>query len=300
MIRLNYHFDFFGKSNTRIRIRVYRHSLFMKDIELAQHLSFDRDIDEEFEDKINEVSNFNYSYDSYLDLLEDKEWMTKNGMTDSFHLQKEIQLQQLQESYLKSHGVNYKDLLRVFQSSLVKNREYIKDPVFEKLWKAMEDFTILSFSSIPLGGAPIASGEKKKFKENLLLKLEEFKSKHKILFPLIYPIGITAFYTPPIRNPHDLDNLARLIVPTIVELFNPPPTKEFSQKAKEILPEFQNTSKQSQRLPKNAITNYQIINRPRKEDTPDSGNIDLFITDGMDFHFNLWNQIDSINEYIEE
>lgn len=296
----NYHFDFFGHSRPKIRIRAYRYSLFLKDIELAQHLSFDREIDERFEEKTRNISDFNYSYDSYIDLMEDRDWMIQNGMEGSFILQKEMQLQQLQESYLKSNEINYKDLLRIFQSSFQKNKGYLKDPMFQKLWKAMEDFTLISFNKIPLGGTPIASGEKKSFKENLLLKLKEFKSKHKILFPLVYPIGITVFYSPPIRNALDLDNLARLIIPTIVELFNPPPIMESSKKAKEIFPELKNSKKTSQRLPKNAITNYQIINKPRKEDTPESGSIDLFITDGMDFHFNLWNQIDSINEYIEE
>ena len=294
----NYHFDYFGESKPKIRIRAYRYSLFLKDIELAHHLYYDIELDERY-DKSRLYSNYDSDYDSYRDLLNDKEWMLKSGMEDSFTLSEQLQLQSLQESYLKSHEINFKDLLYLFQSSFQKNKNYTQDPVFKNLWKSMEKLTTLSFNTIPLGGAPIASGESEIFKQNLAIKLSEFKSKHKILFPLIYPIGITVFYTPPIRNALDLDNLARLIIPMLIETFNPPSTMETSQKVIDILPQLKKTTKSSQKLPKNSITNYQIVNRPRKENSPEAGEIDLFVSDGMDFYNNLWNQIDYVTEFIE-
>lgn len=294
----NYHFDYFGESKPKIRIRAYRYSLFLKDIELAHHLHYDIELDDRY-DKSRLHSNYDSDYDSYRDLLNDKERMLKSGMEESYTLSEQLQLQSLQESYLKSHEINFKDLLYLFQSSFQKNKNYTQDPVFQNLWKSMEKLTTLSFNTISLGGAPIASGESEIFKNNLAIKLCEFKSKHKILFPLIYPIGITVFYTPPIRNALDLDNLARLIIPMLIETFNPPSTMETSQKVIDILPELEKIRKSSQKLPKNSITNYQIVNRPRKEDSPEAGEIDLFVSDGMDFHNNLWNQIDYVTEYIE-
>ena len=295
----NYHFDYFGESKPKIRIRAYRYSLFLKDIELAHHLYYDIEFDDRY-DKSRLHSNYDSDYDSYRDLSNDKEWMLKSGMEESYTLSEQLQLQSLQESYLKSHEINFKDLLYLFQSSFQKNKNYTQDPVFQNLWKSMEKLTTLSFNTIPLGGAPIASGESEIFKNNLAIKLSEFKSKHKILFPLIYPIGITVFYTPPIRNALDLDNLARLIIPMLIETFNPPSTMETSQKVIDILSELKKTRKSSQKLPKNSITNYQIVNRPRKGDSPEAGEIDLFISDGMGFYNNLWNQIDYVTEFIKK
>lgn len=293
----NYHFDFFGNSKAKIRIRAYRYSLFKKDIELADQLSHDFEFDEGLGNRLR--NDYDNRYDSYVDHLNDKKWMLENGMNESFYQTKRYQLQSLQESYLKSHAVTYKDLLYIFQSSFKKNKIYENDPEFKKIWKTLKDFTTLSFNTIALGGAPIASGESKIFKENLSVKLNEFKSKHKILFPLLYPIGITVFYTPPARNAQDLDNLARLIIPLIIDIFNPPPSTNTSQVVVDTFPQFKIEEYGKQKLPKNAITNYQIVNRPRNNDSPEVGEIDLFISDGMNFHYNLWNQIDTVNEYIE-
>lgn len=293
----NYHFDFFGDSKPKIRIRAYRYSLFKKDIELADQLSHDFEFDNGIGNRLR--SDYDNRYDSYLDHLDDKKWMLENGMEESFYQTKQYQLQDLQESYLKSHEVTYKDLLYIFQSSFKKNKIYRDDPKFRKLWETIKEYTTLSFNTIALGGAPIASGESKIFKENLVARLNEFKSKHKILFPLLYPIGITVFYTPPERNAQDLDNLARLIIPLIIDIFNPPSSTNTSQAIAGVFPQLKIEEYGTQKLPKNSITNYQIVNRPRNEDSPDAGEIDLFISDGMNFHYNLWNQIDSVNEYIE-
>ncbi|THV56794.1 hypothetical protein EZV76_16700 [Flagellimonas alvinocaridis] len=257
------------------------------------------EIDERIDNKSDLIANHNNDYDSYIDLLKEKDSMVKNGMADTFSIQKEYYLKRLQESYLKSHAINYKDLVNLFHSYFQRNKDYVQDPKFQSIWKAMENLTTMSFNTIALGGAPIAEGEKTIFKQRLRENLDEFKSKHKLLFPLIYPIGITVFYTPPVRNAIDLDNLARLIIPALIELFDPPPTVENSIEIGKILPGLKDLTKTNQRLPKNAITNYQIVNRPRKMDSPEAGKIDLFITDGMDFHYNLWNQIDDINEYVE-
>lgn len=293
----NYHFDFFGDSKPKIRIRAYRYSLFKKDIELADQLSHDFEFDNGIGNRLR--SDYDNRYDSYLDHLDDKKWMLENGMEESFYQTKQYQLQDLQESYLKSHEVTYKDLLYIFQSSFKKNKIYRDDPKFRKLWETIKEYTTLSFNTIALGGAPIASGESKIFKENLVARLNEFKSKHKILFPLLYPIGITVFYTPPERNAQDLDNLARLIIPLIIDIFNPPSSTNTSQAIASVFPQLKIEEYGTQKSPKNSITNYQIVNRPRNEDGPDAGEIDLFISDGMNFHYNLWNQIDSVNEYIE-
>lgn len=163
----------------------------------------------------------------------------------------------------------------------------------------MEKLTTLSISSIPLGESPTEEGESKMFKQNIVGQLDEFKSKHKILFPLVHPIGITVFYTPPKRNARDLDNLARTIIPILIEKFNPPSTPEIPNRITDKFAELTNFGRSKQRIPKNIITNYQIIHRPRKEDSREKGEIDLFIMDGNDFYYNLWNQIDYVTSFIE-
>ena len=178
----NYHFDFFGDSEAKIRIRAYRYSLFKKDIELADQLSHDFEFDEGIGNRLR--NDYDNRYDSYIGHLNDKKWMLENGMEESFYQTKQFKLQSLQGSYLKSHEVTYKDLLYIFQSSFRKNKIYSNVPEFRKLWETLKEYTTLSFNTIALGGAPITSGESKIFKKNLGAKLNEFKSKHKILFLL--------------------------------------------------------------------------------------------------------------------
>lgn len=111
----NYNFDFFRDSEPKIQIRAYRYSLFKKDIELADQLSHDFEFDEGISNRLR--NDYDNRYDSYIDHLNDKKWMLENGMEESFHQTKRYQLQNLQESYLKSHAVTYKDLLYIFQSA---------------------------------------------------------------------------------------------------------------------------------------------------------------------------------------
>ena len=294
----NYNFDYFGNKKPRIRIRAQRFSLFKEDLELAQFVHRNYDVQEEF-NRSNNLSNFDNDYDQYLDLLNDEKWMVKNDMLDSFNLTKQFLRQRVQESYLKSNSINFENLFNIFQSSFKKNKILLENESLQRIWETMEKISPLAFNAIPLGGAPIASGQKKIFKQTIEEKLDEFKSKHKILFPLVHPIGIILFYTPPIRNSLDLDNLAKMIMPKLIESFNPPPSIHSSLEYLEKFPELYKLSKSKQKLPKTAITNYQVVNRTRRQNSPEAGEIDLFITDGMQSFYNLWSQIDSLTDFVD-
>lgn len=295
----NYNFDHFGNEKPRIKIRAQRFSLFKEDIELAQHVYRNYDIEREFNNRSYNFSNYDNYYDQYIDHLNDEKWMINDGMQESFNLSKYFLRQRLQEAYLQSNSINFENLFNIFQSSFKKNKIFSDNESLQRIWETMEKLNPLIFNVIPLGGAPIASGQKKEFKTTIEDKLDEFKSKHKILFPLVHPIGIILFYTPPIRNSLDLDNLARMIMPKLMDSFNPPPSIITSLKHLDQNPELEKLSKSVQKLPKTAITNFQVVNRPRKIDSPEAGEIELFITDGMQSFQDLWNQIDSLADYVD-
>jgi hypothetical protein len=158
----------------------------------------------------------------------------------------------------------------------------------------------VSTNIIELGGAPYKKGDTRIFKSNLEEKLNVFKSKYKVLFPLLQPISVTVFYTPPIQNVLDLDNLARYIVPLLTEIFKPPASFQISYDSKYLNDTLKKEVSFLQKIPKNGIANYQLIHCPRTKDTPDEGIINFYITDGMFSNNNNWRTIDNFIDKWED
>jgi hypothetical protein len=127
-------------------------------------------------------------------------------------------------------------------------------------------------------------------------KLSDFRKKYKVLFPLLQPISLTIFYTPPKHNTLDSDNLARYVIPLVAEIFQPPPTlkMDFEYISNTFKPNF------VQRLPKNSIASYQLIQMPRTNSTVDEGIINFYITDGLFSNNNIWWSIETFIDKWED
>lgn len=298
----NYHLNTFINKKPEIRIRAYRFSHFIKDIELAGRIRHDRFEDDsgfsyryrrydDFEEE--EYIRFNDDYyDDLLELEKDKDWYIEKSGVSFYTLQKQYLQRRIQEQFLQQNNISINNLISLFQASFNYNNKYSFDKKFQKLWELTANLISVSTNSIELGGAPYQKGDTRIFKSNLEKKLKEFKSKYRILFPLLQPISVTVFYTPPIQNVLDLDNLARYIVPLLTEIFEPPAILELAYDSKFLNDSLKREVSILQRFPKNGIANYQLIYRPRAEDTPDEGIINFYITDGMFLNNNIWRTID--------
>jgi hypothetical protein len=297
----NYHLNLYNRNKPEIRIRVYRYNYFIKDIELVDRILHNEFAYSDNSDiKFKELDYFDYlkKYDDYeyIDDLVDITTFQDNYInafgTLAFNIEKQYLLRRIQEQFLQNNSLTISDLMWLFSDVLNYKKRY-SNAEFQRLNTGINE-KLIAFTTniIELKGAPIQKGDTKLFKDNLENKLKDFKAKYSILFPLLQPINVTVFYTLPIKNLLDLDNLARYIIPLLISIFEPP--------SKMILPTlnevFKNKIANKQRIPKYGLINYQLIRRDRKLSDPEEGIIKFYISDGLFSYNSIWNQIDRFIE----
>jgi len=295
----NYNLNIFGKQEPEIVISSYPLSCFIKDIELT-----DRILSNKFSDtdsfmhnslitEIEESDKIKDPYDDWEDLKElekNKEYYVQNFGIPFYELQHHFISRQIQEKYLQNNEIGIRNLISIFQQYFSYNKKYSHNIRFQKIWDITRDYIFLTL--LNLGNAPAQEGDTELFKTNLQEQLKDFKVKHRVLFPLLQPINVTITYIPPSKNLLDLDNLARYVVPIVVEIFQPTATLTFSYDNKYLNQLLKKEVEFIQRFPQNSISGYQLINIPRKESDPENGKIDFIITDGFRFGSNVWHLID--------
>jgi hypothetical protein len=170
-------------------------------------------------------------------------------------------------------------------------------------WRIPEiDFRKLILSSpanIYLKSIPLKPGDTAAYKLAIQAILDEFRTKYPILFPLRVQLSVTLFYCPPAVGGIDLDNLARIVIPVINEAFMPPSTFLRSISMDNNNPYLTLIAEDLQRLkklPKASVSNYQIIELPRRSADPKEGFVRLLLEDGYNYD-SIWRRID---QYIAE
>lgn len=306
----NYHLNIHRSHKPHISITCYSMSDFIIDVALAERIRRNEftDINEwdrrkNSHTRIDEVRDTNLFFDlrKELDDILGKESniVSKFGRT-TFDLLAHFHTRRLQEQYLKDNKIDITDLSHVFQRRFSQNKKYIDDSEFQKIWDIVSNYISFGLDFLEVGSVPRKTGDRQVFRSSLQAKLTSFKEKHKTLFPLLQPIGLTVIFIPSEDLPADLDNLARDLVPFIHEIFQPPVKhknpitglqgQEIVLKEAELL----------QKLPKYSITTYQIISVPRKKNDPVNGKIDLIITDGMLPKSNVWTAVDQFIQQWEK
>jgi hypothetical protein len=233
-------------------------------------------------------------------LEQDKDWYIEKYDISFYALQKQYLQRKIQEQFLRRNNISISNLVSLYQPYFPYNKKYSYHKDFQKLWQLITNLISVSINFIELGGAPFQKGDTRLFKANLKKKLAEFKEKYKVLFPLLQPISVTVFYTPPTQNVLDLDNLAKYIMPRVTDIFKPPTTLELTYDSKYLNDSLRREMRFSQKIPKNGITNYQLIYRPRTKETADKGIINFYITDGMSRDNNIWRSIDKVIDKWED
>lgn len=295
----NYHLNILGKQEPEIEISSYPLSCFIKDVELTDRILSNKFLDADSSthyriiNDIEESEKNNDPYDNWEDLMElekNKDYFVQNFGMSFYELQRHFLLRQIQEKYLKNYEIGIRNLISVFQQLFSYNKKYSHDSRFQRIWDITRDYIFLTL--LNLGNAPVQEGDTELFKTKLQEQLKDFKEKHKVLFPLLHPINVTITYVPPLKNILDLDNLARYVVPFVVEIFQPPATFTLSYDNKYLNQLLRKEVEFNQRFPPNSISGYQLVNIPRNESDPENGKIDFIITDGFRFGSNVWHLID--------
>ena len=292
-------YNLFDKDKPHIRIRSYRHSYFIKDLEFAYRIINKKFTDSnalnyyDFEEEIKEdLSSPQISslWDSYYK-YKNKESYTNFLGEDGFYSMSLLNLQDIQQAYLKLNKLSIRDLLIIFNPLMFKSDPFFHNDQINKIHEATSKMIMFSFKLIPLVKYPKSEGDSIKIKNSLTRKLAEFKDKHEILFPLVQPVRIIILYSQPenVKREIDPDNLARKhIVPLIQNIFKPPT----------IVKGWESFLKSS--IPKYSILGYEVVQIPRDRNTPKEGQVSFIITDGHD-QSSLWRSVnDLISKFMDK
>lgn len=284
-----------------IRINSYPLSNFIKDIELTQRISRNifHQVDSirslNFDSQIHDDQHDHFDHRRELENLENILRDTSGQLSETLNdFRKNYLTRNIQQDYLKKNAFKISDLVLIFQSRFSYNKKHELDEGFQKIWDITRNYIYLSFDFIELGNAPRKHGESSIFKSNLEVRLNDFKTKHSVLFPLLQPVKLLVTFIPPKNNVADLDNLARLIVPLVHKIFQPPliPNIAIHKKVSNTKTDIGSQTKAV--LTPESITGYQLIHIPRTEDDPIDGKIDIFFSDGFGETRSIWQMVDDV------
>lgn len=124
------------------------------------------------------------------------------------------------------------------------------------------------------------------FRSVLRSALEDFKGKHKFLFPLSSLMNVTVLMVPPEGGGKDLDNLTTMILKALHEIWTPPSNLLHTVKTDKIEDEniksyWEAKRAQFPKEPKYSVTEYRAFELPRFPDVPKDGFVRLAIGDGL-------------------
>ncbi|MCC7419310.1 MAG: hypothetical protein IT428_03405 [Planctomycetaceae bacterium] len=139
---------------------------------------------------------------------------------------------------------------------------------------------------LDLHHSPHRKGDSEQFNVTLRKALNEYKAKRRYLFPLTSQLCVTLLMVPPVDGGKDLDNLARLVLPSLHEIWAPPShmahtinienikdsaIRSFWEKMQQELP----------KEPKHSITEYRAFELPRLPGDAPEGFVRLAVGEGQ-------------------
>lgn len=240
------------------------------------------------------------SEESLREIVIDRERIIRANGQQTYNFLLEWEQRRYQEAFIKSRTLRLSQIMELFRPATGGKRDGIM-----VIRAIIRDMITSPLISIDLGPIPIRGGESKIFQSNIEQKLNEFKISFPALFPLRTPVGVTIIYLPPAKGDVDLDNLARRVIPWIHRIFKPPRTElsrtEFESISDLDLKEW--VVKQIailKRMPRYAVTQYQVISLPRLPDDPDTGFVRLFIDRGSNVP-TIWERVQQpIEEWMNQ
>ncbi len=296
----NYHLNEYGNNKPQIRINTSTLKSFYEDISLAYRIirndfrDKDYSNDYKFEEDLRDEDLDDNSdvYNDYNDLLKNQVAIKETFGEQYFLARKFLYKKEIQEHYLSSNRINIYGLVHLFQSEFSDNKKYKDDKRFVKIWDSTKNYVFLASDFFDLGKAPSDDGDSKILKTQLRKQLNEFKKKNPVLFPFLVPLSIIVLFVPPKRNIVDLDNLARnYIVPFLNDILKPPASHS------KIIMDFsffKEDSEIHQKYHPNSLTNYQLLQLPRQDNSPENGEIKFVLTNGDTIYKNIRNTVDDI------
>lgn len=225
-------------------------------------------------DELRELAEFESQKDDYLKMLGEEAYEAQRFM---------MRHSAQQEFLIAQDRHTCSSLLAMFQYHAQTRKLPSSDPR-SKILAASRDQMIRPPLMLELHHAPRRKGDTEKFEADLETALLEVKDKYKALFPLSTMLNVTVLMVPPVGGGKDLDNLARLILPKLHQIWSPPSSfvhaacdsrhgelSAYWQAERDTLPKQQQQS----------ITEYRIFEIPRLPNDPDEGLVRLAVGAGF-------------------
>jgi hypothetical protein len=216
----------------------------------------------------------------------DRQSVTRILSGDAYEIQRQMMRMDAQQAHLwQTDHLTCSGLLWAFQNT-PKSKGDPPDNFMNRLAFTMREMTFGPPFTVELHHAPYRKGDSVAFDKALRAALNDFKTKHRYLFPLSSLLNVTILMIPPEDGGKDLDNLARLILPALHEIWAPPSDFAHAFKTDNIQEEdvrdhWEKVRAGLPKEPKYSITEYRAFELPRLPADPKDGFVRLAIGDGM-------------------
>ncbi|WP_188186914.1 hypothetical protein [Nonomuraea sp. SYSU D8015] len=142
----------------------------------------------------------------------------------------------------------------------------------------------------PLPGLPRSAGDASTFVHGLREQLEDFRHRRPLFTSLVVPVTVTFLVIPPEQG-KDLDNIARVALPIVHDVFRPhiePHLLSPQPCDEDAEPWRVEALRRLRSLNANSVAAYQVIELPRTPQDPPEGVLRLAL--GADSHGSWWDR----------
>jgi hypothetical protein len=256
------------------------------------------------EEPFHEDDNWNHEFEHLIEFEQRKEWWLQSLGRNAYEAQRKMMRFHAQQEHLRRTELSVcRELHMIFGECLKRTGE----PHYERflrIAKVSRDMMLAPPFVVNLHHAPHREGDSLVFKQAVRSALQSFKNNNPLLFPLSSLLNVSILMIPPEGGGKDLDNLARLVLPAVHEIWMPPSdlaralqieavgdanVRDFWAAELAALP----------KEPKHSITMYHAFALPRLPDDPKEGFVRLALGEGSNpvrFREEIDNYLDKWNE----
>jgi hypothetical protein len=224
-------------------------------------------------------------FEKLLEFERDKAGFVRRFGDDTYEAWREmLRLQAQQEELRRTDRFICRGVLSAFQDA-PRTRRGVQDNFLAQLAATTRNMSLGSPFVLDLHHSPHRSGDSKSFDKVLRKALSDYKEKRPYLFPLSSQLCVTILMVPPEKSGKDLDNLARLILPALHEIWAPPSHAAHTINPEKIKDEkirsyWEKLQKGLPKEPKNSITEYRAFELPRLPGDSKDGFVRLAVGEG--------------------
>lgn len=227
-------------------------------------------------DKYEELVEYERSKDSYRKILSEQAFQAGLNM-----MRMDVQQRRLKQTDVM--------ICRWLVSDLARRKVPLTVPegaMIETIRNTTRNIMMSNPLTIELFHAPHRTGDNERFKEKLRSELESFKAKNRAMFPLLSLLNVTIMMVPPEGGGKDVDNLARMVIPAVHEIWAPPSDISYAfqvdgtgdanldalwKRERDALP----------KEPRYSVTEYRVFELPRRGGDDKDGFVRLAVGDGF-------------------